>query len=93
MLHDPKTSRGLIAEALAVGGNTLLDLADARYRTDVAANDWQAAARDANAYLSAVATEATMTPRISGTRGKPISANLGWLRQRRIPAILPARRR
>ena len=66
MLHDPKTSRGLIAEALAVGGNTPLDLADARYRTDVAANDWQAAARDANAYLLAAATEATMNPGFRG---------------------------
>jgi hypothetical protein len=66
MLHDPKTSRGLIAKALAVGGNTLPDLADTRYRTDVAANDWQAATRDADAYLSAVATEATMNPGFRG---------------------------
>jgi tetratricopeptide (TPR) repeat protein len=66
MLHDPKTSRGLIAEALAVGGNTLRDLADARNLTDVAANDWQAAAHDANAYLSGVATEATINPGFRG---------------------------
>jgi tetratricopeptide (TPR) repeat protein len=66
MLHDPETSRGLIAEALAVGGNTRQDLAEARYDTDVATNDWQAAVRDANAYLSAVATEATVDP---GYRG------------------------
>jgi hypothetical protein len=57
--HDPKAGRALIAEALVVGGNTLLDLANVRYRIDATANDWQAAARDADAYLLAVSTEAS----------------------------------
>ena len=66
MGHDPKVGRALIAEALAVGGISLRDLADERYRIDAAANDWQAAAHDADAYLSAVATEATTNPGFRG---------------------------
>ena len=75
--HDPKAGRALIAEALAVGGNTLLDLANMRTRMDAAANDWQAAAHDANAYLSAAASEPTSSP---GYRGA-WKTNIGtpWL--------------
>jgi tetratricopeptide (TPR) repeat protein len=44
----------------------LRDLANVRYLADVAANDWQAAPRDADAYISAAAAEATPAP---GYRG------------------------
>jgi tetratricopeptide (TPR) repeat protein len=66
LAHDPAASRALIAQALVVKGTTAQNLASARYGTDMAAQDWQAALRDAGAYISAVDTEATTFP---GYRG------------------------
>src|SRR6202000_1706682 len=66
MGHDPKAGRAPIAEALAVGGYPLRILAETHYRMDVAANDWQGAARDAEAYIAGAASEATIAPGFRG---------------------------
>ena len=77
LAHDPAQSRDLIAQALAATGASAQDLASARYRADMAAQDWHAAVRDAGAYVAAVDTEATIDPGYKA----PLKTNAGrpWL--------------
>jgi hypothetical protein len=77
LIHDPATSRDMIAQAQAARGAGAQGLASARYRADMAAQDWHAAVRDAGAYVSAVDTEATTDPGYKA----PLKMNAGrpWL--------------